>query len=283
MATKKDGITEMLVPRLRRYARVLAGDAPTAALLAREAASAATAFSEVGDRSGTSFEMYRAVSRLWRSLGASCHGNQAPLGDGSAPEQRRIARMSPRAREAYLLTGMEGFTPREAAMLIGGSEAEVRDLIEQAKAETRPQDAGRVVIIEDEFLIARDLEQIVLGLGHTVVGRARNRSAARDLVSSCKPDLILADIQLSDDSSGIDAVNDILQELGGVPVIFITAFPASLICAQRPAPTFLVGKPYDPTEVRSAIAQVLYFNAKSCLTPPVTDGADGPPLVRFAG
>jgi CheY-like chemotaxis protein/DNA-directed RNA polymerase specialized sigma24 family protein len=283
MATIKDGAAEMLVPRLRRYARVLAGDAPTAALLAREATSAATAHAEVGDRGGTSFEMYRAVSRLWRSLGSRCHGTRAHLDDASAPEQRRIARMSSRAREAYLLTGMEGFTAREAAMVIDITEAEILDLIEQAKAETRPEDAARVVIIEDEFLIARDLEQIVVGLGHTVVGRARNRSAARELIPSCKPDLILADIQLADDSSGIDAVNEILQELGGLPVIFITAFPASLICAQRPAPTFLVGKPYDPTEVRSAIAQVLYFNAKSCLTPPVADGADGPPLVRFAG
>lgn len=283
MPTNKNGEAEMLVPRLRRYVRVLAGDTPTASVLTREAAKAANPLSIRGDRVGMSIEMYRAVSRLWRSLGALAYGAQSRIDNRSAPEQRRIARMSPSAREAYLLTSMEGFTPLQAAMIIGVSEAEILTLIEQAKAEADSQDAARVVIIEDEFLIARDLEQIVLSLGHAVVGRARSRSAALDLFPSCKPDLVLADIQLADDSSGIDAVNDILHELGGVPVIFITAFPARLIGAHRPAPTFMVGKPYDPREVRSAIAQVLYFGTKSSLSSPVAEEADGPPLVRFAG
>jgi len=279
---KNDG-AEVLVSRIRRYVSVLAGDAPTATVLAREAAAVVRQCSDARDRTGTSVEMYRAVSRLWCSLGARSAEARSQIGARATPEQRRIARMSPSAREAYLLTGMEGFTPREAATIVGVSEAEILTLAGKAKAETDPHDAARVLIIEDEFLIARDLEQIVLSLGHAVVGRARSRSAARDLVPSCKPDLVLADIQLADDSSGIDAVNDILQEVGGVPVIFITAFPARLIGAHRPAPTFMVGKPYDPREVRSAIAQVLYFGTKSSLSSPVAEEADGPPLVRFAG
>ncbi len=178
---------------------------------------------------------------------------------------------------------MEGFTPRVAATIVDICEAEILSLVDLAKAEAGPQDAARVFIIEDEFLIARDLELIVQGLGHGVVGRARSRGAARELIPSRLPDLILADIQLADDSSGIDAVNDILREVGGVPVIFITAFPARLICAHRPAPTFLVGKPYDPAEVRSAITQVLYFGAKSSVSAPFAEESAGPPLVRFAG
>lgn len=54
--------------------------------------------------------------------------------------------------------------------------------------------------------------------------------------------MILADIQLADNSSGIDAVNEILKN-DRIPVIFITAFPERLLTGERPEPTFLVTKP----------------------------------------
>ncbi|AQX31282.1 Response regulator receiver domain-containing protein [Bartonella schoenbuchensis R1] len=52
-----------------------------------------------------------------------------------------------------------------------------------------------------------------------------------------KPRMVLADIQLADNSSGIDAVNDILKN-DHIPVIFITAFPERLLTGERPEPTF---------------------------------------------
>mgnify|MGYP002650438972 CR=1 FL=1 len=73
-----------------------------------------------------------------------------------------------------------------------------------------------------------------------------------------RPGLVLADIQLADDSSGIDAVKDILAEFQ-VPVIFITAFPERLLTGDRPEPAFLISKPYSEEQVRSAVSQAMFF------------------------
>lgn len=273
----------LLASRLRRYVRALSGNSHIAALLFREAAKVAGEAAAGGDREAATVAMYSAVGRLWRSLGELRGPHGLDMLPVALPEQRRVARMSPDAREAFLLTAMEGFTPREAGAIIGVTEAAIASLVASAKADGGGADAARIVIIEDEFLIARDLEQIVTDLGHQVVARARTRSAASASIRDCQPDLILADIQLADDSSGIDAVNDVLHVLGGVPVVFITAFPARLISEHRPAPTFLVGKPYDPCEVRSAVTHILYFGTRSRLTAPCSKDDAGPPLVRFGG
>ena len=74
-----------------------------------------------------------------------------------------------------------------------------------------------------------------------------------------RPGLVLADIQLADDSSGIDAVKDILAEFS-VPVIFITAFPERLLTGERPEPTFLITKPFQRSTVKAAISQALFFD-----------------------
>ena len=103
-----------------------------------------------------------------------------------------------------------------------------------------------MVIIEDEPLIAMDLEQLVQGLGHRVVRVARTERQAIEAVKQTRPGLVLADIQLADGSSGLDAVNEILR-MFPVPVIFITAYPERLLTGMKPEPTFLISKPSGRT------------------------------------
>jgi CheY-like chemotaxis protein len=117
-----------------------------------------------------------------------------------------------------------------------------------------------VLIIEDEPIIAMDIETIVRDLGHNVTGVAVTRDEAVAQARQSPPGLVLADIQLADDSSGIDAVKDILAEFS-VPVIFITAFPERLLTGTRPEPTFLITKPFQRSTVKAAIAQALFFDA----------------------
>ena len=117
-----------------------------------------------------------------------------------------------------------------------------------------------VLIIEDEPIIAMDIETIVRDLGHNVTGVAVTRDEAVTQAREHPPGLVLADIQLADDSSGIDAVKDILAEFS-VPVIFITAFPERLLTGTRPEPTFLITKPFQRSTVKAAIAQALFFDA----------------------
>ena len=104
-----------------------------------------------------------------------------------------------------------------------------------------------------------DLEQIVRDLGHDVTGVAVTRDEAVALAMEDRPGLVLADIQLADDSSGIDAVKDILAEFS-VPVIFITAFPERLLTGERPEPTFLITKPFQRETVKTTISQALFFD-----------------------
>ena len=155
---------------------------------------------------------------------------------------------------------MEGFTPEDAGYLIGASADDVERLVAEALAEIERQTRAEVLIIEDEPIIAMDIETIVRDLGHNVTGVAVTRDEAVSQAMARRPGLVLADIQLADDSSGIDAVKDILQEFQ-VPVIFITAFPERLLTGERPEPTFLITKPFQRSTVKAAIAQALFFDA----------------------
>ena len=168
-------------------------------------------------------------------------------------------RIAPRSRQAFLLTALEGFTPSEAAQILDADFDEVEQLIAEAQAEIDAELATDVLIIEDEPVIAADIEALVKELGHRVTDIAATRTEAVDAVARKTPGLVLADIQLADGSSGIDAVKDILARFD-VPVIFITAFPERLLTGERPEPTFLITKPFQPETVKAAIGQALFFH-----------------------
>jgi len=70
---------------------------------------------------------------------------------------------------------------------------------------------------------------------------------------------VLADINLGEGGSGIDAVNDILNSFD-IPVIFITAYPEKLLTGERPEPTYLIAKPFLPETVQATVGQALFFH-----------------------
>ena len=98
--------------------------------------------------------------------------------------------------------------------------------------------------------------------GSVIVGVARTHAAAVKLATAKQPGLILADIQLADGSSGIDAVNELLRSFE-VPVIFITAYPERFLTGAPPEPVFLIAKPYQPTTLSAVISQALFFERKA--------------------
>src|SRR5690606_13683513 len=157
----------------------------------------------------------------------------------------------------------------EIGQIMNITTDEAAGLIEVAIAEMQASMSGKVMIIEDEAIIAMDIHSIVTDMGHTVTGIARTRKAAVELGSSNRPDLILADIQLADNSSGIDAVNDLLAQFDDIPVIFITAFPERLLTGDKPEPAFLISKPYEEEQVRSAVSQAMFFASTETLKAPV--------------
>ena len=170
-----------------------------------------------------------------------------------------LMRLAPPQRQAFLLSAVEGFKEAQISEIMDLDIADTSRLLLKASQEISEQIPTTILIIEDEPLIAMDIEDIVQSLGHTVTGIARTHSEAIEMYSETKPKMVLADIQLADGSSGIDAVNDILTT-SDIPVIFITAFPERLLTGERPEPTFLVTKPFNPDMVKALISQALFFN-----------------------
>jgi CheY-like chemotaxis protein/DNA-directed RNA polymerase specialized sigma24 family protein len=248
------------LPYVRRYARALTGDQATGDSYVRVALEALAAGEAQLDAGLTPrVALYRVFHAIWCSTGAQLEAPDDGLSDDTA---HRLLRIAPRSRQAFLLTALEGFTPSEAAQILDADFEEVERLIGEAQAEIDAELATDVLIIEDEPVIAADIEALVRELGHEVVDIAATRREAVDAIARKTPGLVLADIQLADGSSGIDAVKDILARYS-VPVIFITAFPERLLTGERPEPTFLITKPFQPETVKAAIGQALFFHPAS--------------------
>jgi len=208
--------------------------------------------------------LYHAFNKIWSAAGGELPGRNDEAEGALATAEERLAAITPANRQALLLTTIEDFTPAEAAQIMDISEDEARELVQGALAEIDSESATDVLIIEDEALISMQLEELVEGLGHTVCGTATTRDEAAAVVAQRKPGLVLADIQLADGSSGIDAVNDILGEFS-VPVIFITAYPEKLLTGDRPEPTYLVTKPFLESSVKAAISQAMFFRSTEAI------------------
>lgn len=248
------------LPFLRRYGRALTGSQTQGDRYVRATLEAIVAAPEEFPRDvDPRLGLYRTFQVIWNSTSVGETADAGAVEDSEAIARARLARMSPLSRQALLLTAMEGFTPEDAAYLIDADASRVEDLVSEALTEIEQQTRARVLIIEDEPIIAMDIESIVRDLGHELTGVAVTRDEAVALAMEDRPGLVLADIQLADDSSGIDAVKDILAEFQ-VPVIFITAFPERLLTGERPEPTFLITKPFQRSTVKAAISQALFFD-----------------------
>ena len=249
------------LPFVRRYARALTGDQQTGDQYVRVALEALAGGEQALDPDvPPRVALYQVFHAIWCSSGARLEARCDEVDETQAHNApQRLMRIAPPSRQAFLLTAVEGFTQEEAAQILGTSFDEVAVLIADAQREIDAELATDVLIIEDEAVIAADIEALVREMGHTVIGIAATRSEAAETVARAKPGLVLADIHLADGSSGIDAVKDTLEYID-VPVIFITAFPERLLTGQRPEPTFLITKPFQPETVKASIGQALFFH-----------------------
>jgi CheY-like chemotaxis protein len=258
MAERLASLLDRLAPYLpyvRRYARALTGNQRVGDDCVRVALEAlASGEIVLPDTMSPRVALYHVFDRVTRE-------NKTPQ-EATTPlagPAGRLLRIAPRSRSAFLLTAVEGFTPSETGEILDIGFDEVGRLIAEAQAEIEADLATDVLIIEDEPVIAADIEGLARELGHRVLDVAATRAEAVEATARARPGLVLADIQLADGSSGVDAVWDILDEID-VPVIFITAFPERLLTGERPEPTFLITKPFRPETVKAAIGQALFFH-----------------------
>ena len=251
------------LPFVRRYARALTGSQQHGDNYVRATLQAIVAAPDEFPREvDPKLGLYRTFQAIWSSTNDNEADDLMSLDEADGAEgiaQARLSQITPRSRQALLLTALEGFTSEDAAYLMDGDATEIDALVAEAMADIDAQTRSTVMIIEDEPMIAMDLETIVRDLGHDVCGIAVTRDEAVALALTERPGLVLADIQLADNSSGIDAVKDILANFA-VPVVFITAFPERLLTGERPEPTFLITKPFQQATVKAAIAQALFLD-----------------------
>lgn len=251
------------LPFLRRYARALCGSQKSG-----DAYVAATLEALIADPEAFPLHLtpkvglYRLFMTSWSSIAVNVEAPETEEIESQA--QHTISNLTPRSRQAFLLKTVENFSLEETAQILDVSVADIERLILDAGQEIAALVATDVLIIEDEALIAQDLEFIVRDLGHRVIGVARTESEALALAQEHRPGLILADIYLADGSSGISAVKQLLKKFDA-PVIFITAFPETMLTGERPEPTFLISKPYRLDTVRATISQALFFREKPAI------------------
>jgi len=248
-------VTQYL-PFLRRYARALtgnqaSGDAYVAAALEALIADRAV----IEDPRGPRVALYRLFTKIWNSVPVN-DATTAP--DSVLPGEQKLAHITPLPRQAFLLVALEGFAEPDAARVLDVDVMKLRALVEESGRELAAEIATDVLIIEDDTFIAMELETLVESLGHRVLGVARTHAEALALTRQKTPGLILADIQLADGSSGLEAVNELLASFEA-PVIFITAYPERFLTGERPEPAFLIAKPFQPATVSAIASQALFF------------------------
>lgn len=251
------------LPFLRRYARALTGSQTLGDAAVRETLEALLiAPNEFDNEKPPRVELYCVFHRLWK--GVNTVGR-----DGGV-----ISSLPMHARQSLLLTAIEGFSLQETADILGSDVERITAEIANARQSIAEILQANVMIIEDEAIIALHIQSIVEDLGHVVAGIARTRGEAVQLATQTQPELVLADISLADGSSGIDAVKDILAMMD-VPVIFITAFPERLLTGERPEPTYLITKPFEPETVMATIGQALLFHREqSAASAPAINAVD---------
>lgn len=244
------------LPYLRRYARALTGSQTSGDAYVRASLEALLeGNAELAKDVPPRIALYKLFHVLWSSSGKYESAAQSSKGGVEA----RLQSLLPTNREALLLTAVEGFTVPEVAMILDWSESEVEQAIGAALKSIDRDLESRVLIIEDETIIALDIENLVAEMGHKVTGIATTRDDAIRMAKEQRPDIILTDIQLADGSSGIDAAVAILKDFD-IPVIFITAYPERLLTGERPEPTYLITKPFSRDTVRATLGQALFFH-----------------------
>lgn len=118
---------------------------------------------------------------------------------------------------------------------------------------------ARILIVEDEAIVARDIEQQILEMGYEPVGRATSGEQAIELAQATLPALVLMDIQLSGEMDGIAAAQQIRTQFS-IPVVFLTAFAADDILsrAKLTEPFGYILKPFSERELRTVLEMALY-------------------------
>lgn len=240
------------LPYARRYARALSGSQAAGDRLVADGLAEMLAAPAIPGN--PRHLLYGSVTRSFHAR-APISGNQQP-GESMIGEHELADGLSVRQRQLLLLTSLEEVGLDAAAAILDLSSEEASAALAEARERLRASAATEVLIIEDEPIIAMDLEELVQGCGHRVVGVASSEREAVAIAQRTRPGLILADINLGAGGDGASAVSHILQH-HYAPVIFVTAYPERLLTGQAVEPAFVITKPFEPLTLAIATYQAV--------------------------
>jgi CheY-like chemotaxis protein/DNA-directed RNA polymerase specialized sigma24 family protein len=264
MAKSLTSLSQQLLatlPYLRRYARALTGSQAhgdewvrlcVEVLLQQPDLLRASLQSKVDI-----FQLFHKLQQPFMALERAESAGMVNAPDRLKSELRSLPEVE---RKVLLLTMLEDFSIDDAARILGIETREAERALLAARDELQRNASVRVLIIEDEAIIALDVAEIVRSAGHEVVGIAASERTAIELAKKHKPDLVIADIQLKGEDDGRVAVREILRTLP-VPVIFVTGFPELLLTGEGIEPAFVITKPFATDHLRMAIAQAVSIPA----------------------
>ncbi len=233
------------LPYARRFARALRGGQAPGDDLVTQSVRALLA----GHDSSPGSAPANARSALYREI-------IVQSGTAKARPAAASETLSTQQRQLLLLTSLEEVPLPAAAALLELDEPAALAMLADARDHLRASAATDVLIIEDEPIIAMDIEELVAGCGHRVVGVAATEADAIEMAERCRPGLILADINLGAGGDGASAVSRIMRS-HYAPVIFVTAYPERLLTGEALEPAFVITKPFEPLTLAVATYQAV--------------------------
>lgn len=129
--------------------------------------------------------------------------------------------------------------------------------------EERKKAEGRILVVEDEHIVAMGIKKMVKSLGYTVTGVASSGEDAISKAESTFPDVVLMDIMLKGDMDGVEAAGEIKKRFD-VPVVYLTAYSDNKILerAKKTEPFGYIVKPFDEKDLHSSIEIALHRHRK---------------------
>ena len=229
------------LPYARRYARALTGNQSRGdSMVADSLRDLLAGDAALGDPRQS---LYRAITRRFDGL-STLKTNF--LTGGLSQVQRQL----------LLLTSLEEVPIQAAAEIVQLPPADAETQLAEARAHLRAGAATDVLIIEDEPIIAMDIEELVQNCGHNVVGVATTEAEAGKLAERHKPGRILAGLNRGGGGAGPAAGARIMKH-HYAPVIFVTAYPERLLTGEDLEPAYVITKPFEPLTLAIATYQAV--------------------------
>lgn len=247
---------ERLLPELRRYAFELTGSRRTGDDLVEACIRDAVQAPDRLDGRWPRRSLYRLFHQVHPSVPISPTRDQA-LPDNAERVLDYLLGLPLPDRAILALHASLAFPDEDIAAILGLPHEEVRANLATTRRRLARAELARVLIIEDDYILASDIAHALEQGGQGVCGPAATYEEAIRCASENAPGLVLADVQLRDGQrAGIEAADAIARK-HAAPVVFLTAYPERVVTQGASRPSSVLSKPIDYRLLRSTIARSL--------------------------